>query len=88
MVISLARLLICHLILPHGQKLLVDPRSPQECDNVAQELRAVLLNSLLFRPSHVVRFEHTLGQRESRRSSCPTRRTVAFRHLLPEAPGG
>ena len=48
-----------HLILPHGQKFLVDPqaRLREDANDVAQELRTLSLNPLLFRPGNIVRFE-------------------------------
>src|SRR6267143_2524215 len=50
------------LVLPHGQKFLVDPQASlrEDANDVAQELRTVPLNSLLFRPSDVVRLEQPL----------------------------
>src|SRR6266851_3086058 len=50
------------VVLPHGQKFLIDPQASlrEDANDVAQELGTVSLNSLLFRPSYVVRLEQPL----------------------------
>jgi len=47
------------VVLPHGQKFLIDPQASlrEDANDVAQKLGTVPLNALLFRPRYVVWLE-------------------------------